>query len=131
MKDFNGSDFMNLISIEKSGKLTNQYGGGQVKTNSVTLRKGKYIVSIHGEEDRSVGNAVNSGVFYLRVTDETHNKVLIRGSHTGDNRYELSFTLSDILDVESDSNVTALIQTASESGVNGGVKVRFKAIKID
>jgi hypothetical protein len=57
--------------------------------------------------------------------------VLIEGSHTGNSGYALSFEVSGIVNFQSNTTLYALGQTRTGDAVGGGMRVVFKAVKIN
>ncbi len=129
MKDFYGNEIMKYYETEKKGRLSNTYGSGQVKTDSLDLTRGTYILSVSCHSEQSVGNKLSAGIFQGRIhkTDDT---ILVDGSHAGDGGYDLSFTRMGIVNLEKDTSIYALGQTASTNCVGGGMRVVLRAVKV-
>lgn len=130
MKDFYGNSIQKYYETAKSGKLTGMYGEGQVKTGDISLDSGTYVVTVRIENDTSVGNSLSTGVYHARVQTNDGN-TLLSGSHTGDSGYPLAFTVSQIVNFESETSFFALGQTTTSSSVNGGLKVILRAVKVN
>ena len=129
MKNYYGEPIQGYFEKEKRGKLTGTYGGGQVRTDSITLSKGVYVVSVSCKSDTSSGNKLTTGDYQGRV--QTDKGVLVESCHTGNGAYDLSFSASGIVNLESETSVYAVAQTGSSHAVNGGVRVVLRAVKVN
>jgi hypothetical protein len=129
MKDFSGKSIQRYFYKAERGALTGTYGSGAVYTNYLDLTKGTYVVSVYCRSDTSVGNKLTTGDFQVRVQTNGGSS-LIQSCHTGNAGYDLSFTMCGIINIDSLTPVCATIQTSSQNAVNGGVIIRFEAIKV-
>lgn len=130
MKNYHGEMISKYYETEAKGKLTGTYGSGQVKTGAISLDPGTYVVTVRIENDTSVGNSLSTGVYHARVQTNSGN-TLLSGSHTGDSGYPLAFTVSQIVNFESETSFFALGQTTTSASVNGGLKVILRAVKVN